>query len=64
MIEGDVLQDDDGMLRWILLEKSFEVGAAGGQDHFVSFTCLSVTGQCHLKEQCAILLVRFIGSPA
>lgn len=51
MVEGDVLQDDDGMLRWILFEESFEVGAAGRQDHFVSFACLSVAGQCHLKAR-------------
>lgn len=50
MVEGDVLQDDDGMLRWILFQKSFEVGAAGGQDHFVSFASLAIASQCHIGE--------------
>ena len=42
MLEGDVLQDDDGMLGRVLLQQSLEVGTAGREDHLVSLTALTV----------------------
>jgi len=51
MMEGDVLQDDDGMLCGILLKQSLKVRATGGQDHFVSFGALTVTCDGDVSER-------------
>ena len=50
MGEGDVFEDDDGMLGGVLLQQSLEVGAAGGQDHLVSLAALAVAGNGHVTE--------------
>ena len=51
MLEGDVLQDDDGMLGRVLLQQSLEVGTAGGEDHLVSLRALAVAGDRHVTER-------------
>ena len=42
VLEGDVFQNDDGMLGGVLLQQGLEVGAAGGEDHLVSLAALAV----------------------
>jgi len=51
MLEGNILQDDDGMFRWVLLQKSLEVGAASGQNHLVRLAALPVTCDGHVSER-------------
>ena len=36
------LQDDDGMLRGVLIQQVLEVGGAGAQDHLVGFGMLAL----------------------
>ena len=50
MLEGDVFQDDDGVLGGVLLQQGLEVGRAGGQDHLVRLAALPVAGQGHVAE--------------
>jgi len=50
VLEGNVLQDDDGMLGWVLLQQSLEVGATGGQNHLVCLAALSIAGNSHVSE--------------
>ena len=50
MGEGDVFEDDDGVLGGVLLQQSFEVGAAGRENHLVSLGALAVTGEGHVTE--------------
>ena len=42
MGEGDVFEDNDGMLGRVLLQQGLEVGTAGGEDHLVSLAALAV----------------------
>ena len=51
MLEGDVFQDDDGVLGGVLLQQGLEVGRAGGQDHLVRLAALPVAGQGHVAER-------------
>jgi len=50
VVEGDVLEDDDGVFGGVLLQQGFEVGRAGGQDHLVGLAGLSVAGEGHVGE--------------
>ncbi len=50
MLEGNILEDDDGVLGGVLLEESLEVGRAGGQHHLVGLARLAVAGQGHVGE--------------
>ena len=50
VLEGDVFQDDDGVLGGVLLQQGLEVGRAGGQDHLVRLAALPVAGQGHVAE--------------
>ena len=50
MLEWDVLQDYDWVLGGVLLQQSFEVGAAGRENHFVSLGALAVTGEGDVTE--------------
>ena len=40
VVEGDVFQDDDGVLGWVLLQQVLEVGASGTEDHLVGLGVL------------------------
>jgi len=51
VLEGHVLEDDDGVLGWVLLEQRLEVGRAGGQDHLVRLAALPVRGDRHVRER-------------
>ena len=42
MGEGNIFQDDDGVLGRVLLQQVLEVGRAGAQDHLVSFRVLTL----------------------
>ena len=44
VVEGDILQDDDGVLGWVLLQQVPKVGAAGAQDHLVGLGVLPLSG--------------------
>jgi len=50
MLEGHVLQDDDGVLCGVLLQQGLKVGRAGGEDHLVRLARLAVAGQRHVGE--------------
>jgi len=50
VLEGDVLQNDDGVLGRVLLQQGLEVGRAGREDHLVGFAGLAVAGQGHVGE--------------
>ncbi len=50
MLEGHVLQDDDGVLGRVLLQQRLEVGRAGRQHHLVRLARLAVAGQGHVRE--------------
>jgi hypothetical protein len=54
VLEGDVFEDDDWVLGWVLLEKSFEVGRARREDHFVgsgpAFARLSIARERDVRE--------------
>ena len=41
-LEGNILEDDDGVLGGILLQEGLEVWRASGQDHLVSLAALPV----------------------
>jgi hypothetical protein len=56
MLEGDILQDDDGMLGRILLQQCLEVGEQA-EDHLVGLGALPVTGDGHVCEGFLILEV-------
>ena len=40
--KGDVLEDDDWVLGWVLLQQVLEVGGASTQNHLVSFCVLTL----------------------
>ena len=42
MSEGDVFEDNYGVLGRVLLQQSLEVGATGREDHLVSLAALTV----------------------
>ena len=42
MSEGNIFQDDDGVLGRVLLQQVLEIGRAGAQDHLVSFRVLTL----------------------
>ena len=50
MLEGDVLEDDDGVLGGVLLKQVLEVGAAGAEDHLVGLGVLALGGDGHVAE--------------
>ena len=50
VLEGHVLEDDDGVLGGVLLEQGLEVGGAGREDHLVRLAGLAVAGQGHVRE--------------
>ena len=50
MSEGDVFEDDDGVLGRVLLQQSLEVGTTGREDHLVSLAALSVAGNRNVTE--------------
>jgi len=50
VLEGHVLQNDDGVLGGVLLQKSLEVGAACRQDHLVGLAALAIAGDGHVSE--------------
>ena len=50
MLEGDVLEDDDGVLGGVLLQQVLEVGAAGAEDHLVGLGVLALGGDGHVAE--------------
>ena len=50
VLEGDVLEDDDGVLGGVLLQQVLEVGAAGAEDHLVGLGVLALGGDGHVAE--------------
>jgi len=48
--EWNVLQDDDWVLWWVVLQKRFEVRTASWQNHFVRLTGLAITSKCYIRE--------------
>ena len=50
MLEGNVFEDDDGVLGGVLLQEGLEVGRAGGEDHLVGLAGLSVARQGDVGE--------------
>ena len=50
VLEGDVLEDDDGVLGGVLLQQVLEVGAAGAEDHLVGLGVLALGGDSHVAE--------------
>ena len=50
MLEGNVFEDDDGVLGGVLLQEGLEVGRAGGEDHLVGLAGLSVAGEGDVGE--------------
>ena len=50
MREGDVFEDDDGMLGGILLEKILEVRTAGAENHLVGLGVLTLGGDGDITE--------------
>ena len=54
MLEWNILENDDGMFGRVFFEESFEVRAACGQDHLVSFAALAVRSNGHVSERLLI----------
>lgn len=50
-LEGNVLEDDDGVLGGIFLQEGLEVWRASGQDHLVSLAALPVRSNRHVGER-------------
>ena len=48
--EGDVFENDYGMLGRVLLQQGLEVGATGGEDHLVRLAALTIAGNRHVTE--------------
>jgi len=51
VVEWDVLEDNDGVLGWVLFQQGLEVGGARREDHLVGLAGLPVTGQGHVCER-------------
>merc|ERR1712001_33229 len=50
MGEGDVFEDNYGMLGRVLFQQGLEVGTTGGEDHLVSLAALTIAGNRHVTE--------------
>jgi len=50
VLEGDILENNDGVLGRVLLQEGLEVGRARRQDHFVGLAGLAVAGQRDVCE--------------
>ena len=50
MLEGNIFEDDDGMLGGILLEKILEVRTARAENHLVSLGVLALGGDSDVTE--------------
>jgi len=50
MVEWNVFQDNDRMLRRVILQECLKVRRASRQNHFVCFASLSITSQSHISE--------------
>ena len=49
VLEGHVIQNDDGVLGGVLLQKSLEVGTASRQGHLVGLAALAIAGDGHVR---------------
>ena len=54
MLEGNIFEDDDGMLGRILLEKILEVRTARAENHLVSLGVLALSGDGDVTERLLI----------
>jgi hypothetical protein len=50
VVEGDIFQDDDRVLGWVLLQQVLEVGAASTEDHLVGLGVLPLRGDGDVTE--------------
>merc|ERR1719431_863775 len=51
MHEWNILQDDDWVLGWILLQRVLEIWAAGAEDHLMGLGVLAFCGNSHIAER-------------
>ena len=50
VVERNVLQDDDWMLGWVLLQQVLEVWRTSAENHLVSLGVLSLSGNGHIAK--------------
>ena len=50
VVERNILEDDNWVLGWVLLQQVLEVWRAGTENHLVSLGVLPLGGDCHIAK--------------